>query len=355
MRTLTLRLRAAEREQGAVLVFVAITLFSLLAVSALVIDVGAMVQERRTLQNSADAAALAVAKDCSTGPTCGSYSATAASYTNSNADDGTSNVEGVCGTTPLLPACTNPPAVPTGAGYVRVSTKTRSTDGTDVLPFSLARVMGFTGAIVHRQAVAAWGAPKSLVSGLPLTISLCEYSRYTLNGTQYVTEPIPTNPWPAERVLYFHNTTQAPSCNQGPSGADLPGGFGWLQTSTDCETASAVDSWFNDSTGRPPPSSCDVPELAALKGTIVYVPVYDNTNGLNGSNGQYHIKGYAAFYLTGYSINGQYKQKSLVTGNPPCGGSDSCISGFFVGGEIVPSSGAIGGPSMGVNIVKLVG
>ena len=91
-----------------------------------------------------------------------------------------------------------------------------------------------------------------------------------------------------------------------------------------------------------------------MQGQVIQIPVYDDTNGLNGSNGEYHIKGYAAFYLTGYSINGLFKEKSLKTGSFPCGGSESCISGFFVSGELV-AGGTIGGPSMGVTVISVIG
>jgi hypothetical protein len=333
------------------MVLVAIVLFSLLAVSALAVDVAALVQERRTLQNGADAGALAVAQDCARG-SCGSYTATAAGYANLNADDGTSTVEQVCGTSPLVP-CADPPTVPPGARYVRVKTMTRTPGGSDEVPFTFARVMGFDGSTRRARATVAWGGPSALISALPITISACEWSNYTANGTVYAPAPPypPLPPASAERTLFFHDTTGAAHCPQGPSGADLPGGFGWLKTTTDCQTPSSTTGWYDDSTGVPPPSGCDPSEMAALVGKVVLVPVYDDTNGLTGSNGRYHIKGYAAFYLTGYSINGQYKQKSIVTNNFPCAGSTRCISGFFVSGQLTTSPGTIGGPSLGAVIV----
>lgn len=341
-----------RNEEGMTLLLVAFTLFSLMLMAALVVDVGAMVQERRTLQNGADAAALGVAADCAKGA-CGSYTATAGSYANSNADDGTSSVEEVCGVSPM-PACSNPPAVASGVGYVRVTLMTRETDGSNKVPFTFANFVGMSGATMHRQAIAAWGGPSSLTSQLPLTFSLCEFNKYTSNGTVFA-GPGPYPPWPTERTIYFHNTTQAPSCAQGPSGADLPGGFGWLQTTTGCQTPSTAGGWVNDSTGRSVPTSCSPAAMKSMIGKVVYIPVYDDTNGLTGSNGQYHIRGFAAFYLTGYSINGQYKENSLISNKPPCGGSDSCISGFFVTGQLTTSTGTIGGPSMGVTVVKMIG
>src|SRR4051794_31068018 len=122
-----------DNEEGATLVLVAVTLFSLMLMAALVVDVGALVQERRTLQNGADAAALAVAKDCVAG-SCSAYMTTAGNYADANADDGASTAQNVCGVaTPpaavALPACTSPPSVAAGVGYVRVTTATRASDG----------------------------------------------------------------------------------------------------------------------------------------------------------------------------------------------------------------------------------
>lgn len=357
MRRLT-GLRAGDQdERGATLLIVAVALFSLLVMSALVVDVGALVQERRTLQNGADAAALAVAKDCAT-TGCGPYATTAGGYADANADDDHATAEEVCGFVPApapvaLPACTNPPAVGAGVGYVRVTTRTRTAGGSDQVPFNFAALVGLSGSTIRRQATVAWGGPAALTSALPLTFSLCEFNTYTADGTAYASPP-PYATWPAERTIYFHDTTGATPCPQGPSGADLPGGFGWLKTSTDCWAASSVNDWYDDKTGRPPPNSCDPSEMSALVGNVISIPIYDQTNGLTGSNGQYHIKGYAAFYLTGYSIEGQFKERSLVTGNFPCSGSQSCISGFFVNGQLVPG-GTIGGPSMGVTTISVIG
>jgi len=170
--------------------------------------------------------------------------------------------------------------------------------------------------------------------------------------------PYDTTGYPApESVIYLHNTddTLAPPCDAGPSGADLPGGFGWLDTGeNDCWATSDIDGWFDDSTGRPPPSSCTATLMSHVVGTIVHIPIFEETNGLNGSNGSYHMEGFAAFYVTGYSIEGQYKVASLVTGQKPCSGQASCVSGFFVN-DPTPTTGTIGGPSMGVTVVALVG
>ncbi|MGN6333600.1 MAG: pilus assembly protein TadG-related protein [Motilibacteraceae bacterium] len=370
MRRLTTRKQATD-ERGAVAVVVAIV-FSLVLVGmgALVIDVGQLYLERRELQNGADAGALGLADLCAkTG--CGAYLTTAKNLADANAQTDNltalADVDPVCGTAPGLPACSTTPAgVPAHAFYVSVGTKTQTATGNVVLPV-LSQVLGNTGQTVGARAVAAYGTPGSIVSALPLTISLCEWKYYTADGTLFA-PPIPDAPptptWPAapyqEATLYFHDTDNPVSgCPAAKkSGADLPGGFGWLQPdpsppSDGCTTSSDVTHVFDDKTGRPVPSTCSSAELASLVGKTVALPIYYKTNDLNGTNGHYYMDRFAAFYLTGYSINGTDKVPSLKTGALPCGGSKSCISGYFTTTTI--DDGTLGsGPAGGVNVVQLI-
>ncbi len=68
----------------------------------------------------------------------------------------------------------------------------------------------------------------------------------------------------------------------------------------------------------------------------------------NGNNAWYHRAGYAAFYLSGYSITIPSglpnKRKSLVSNQFPCSSSESCIAGWFVSGQL-QSSYPAGPPS----------
>ena len=58
-------IRARTDEKGIVVVFIAAAVVVLVGMAALVIDVGAIRDEKRQLQNGADAAALAVAQSLS--------------------------------------------------------------------------------------------------------------------------------------------------------------------------------------------------------------------------------------------------------------------------------------------------
>jgi hypothetical protein len=349
--------RLRDADEGTALIIVVTTAVVLFAMSAFVIDVGALLQERRVLQNGADASALAIAQQCGAGD-CGDPAASAGQYTDENAGDGASTVEELCGRYVTgVDECADPPTVPDGAGYVRVTTKTEGDGGTDEVPFLFARLLGVNGATAHSRAVAAWGGPSSLSSELPMTISECEYDTYTDSGDDLeAPPPYSTSGYPSpEATIYLHDTTGASPCPSGGSGSDLPGGFGWLDTGeSGCTATSDTEGWFDDKTGRPPPSSCTAALMDDVIGTVVHIPIFDQTNGLSGTNGEYHMSGFAAFYVTGYSIEGQYKVQSLVTDEYPCSGQASCISGFFVQ-DPSPVTGTIGGPSMGVVVVQLIG
>ena len=353
------RLTRGDRSDGSVAIVVALSFTTLFILGAVVVDVGALVHEKRELQNGADSAALAVADACGAA-TCTSPSAIAAQYASANSGDGVSGIEDLCGTgLASLPACADPPAVPTGASYVQVTTDTEESDGSNLVPYTFAKFLGLTGGTVHARAVAAWGGPAGLTSELPLTLSKCEFNRYTSNGTSL--QPPPPygagNPTPAthEAIIFMHNTTGATNCPAGPSGADLPGGFGWLDTTEgSCASESVRNDWYDDKTGTPPPNDCSVAEMHSMVGKVVKLPVFIEVNGLNGTNGEYRVGSYAAFYLTGYSITGQYKENSIITGKAPCKGSSTCISGIFVNWPW-GVTGTIGGPSNGVTVVALVG
>jgi len=354
-------MRRLTDDTGAVAVIVVILAVVLFGMAAMVVDVASLWSERRQLQNGADAGALAVAQMCATG-SCDGYATEAQKYADDNANDGTANVEEVCGATSAgLPACSTAPATtPAGEGWVRVQTQTGDNSGPGLLPPFLASVLvpDYSGSTVHTAATANWGSPSGIAAGLPLTFSECEWLAATDDGASYAPPPPYASGWPTdsngeslERVIYFHDTTAAGFCNAGPSGADLSGGFGWLEPdSGECE-ATTTTGWFDDKTGVAVPTGCKT-DLASLVGELIYVPVFDQTNGLTGTNGEYQLAGYAAFYLTGYSFPSA-TQQSLVTGSAPCSGSSNCISGFFTQ-ALLPQGGVVGdGPAMGATVVGL--
>ncbi len=360
-----------SRDRGAVSVMVALMFVGLLAVGALIVDVGAFYVEGRQLQNGAENAALAVARTCAGG----NCNATAGNgIANANSGDGQAQAETVCGTAPGLSSCASSGErarfgcrpVSGSAPYVQVQTRS-----VPAVPPMLSSLLDDNdggaddqGTRVRACARAAYGAPAGLQSELPLALSQCEWdwwtNRYmTLFGTKYVSAPYPAG---SEAILYFHNTGDlGPSTcpNSSPSNANpqLPGGFGWLQTGSQCTviTDSAGDAY--EKPGNSPPGSCSPGDFQAMLDKIVHVPVFGS---ITNSTGKYDIVGYAGFHLTGYRLGGgpEWTRASptLGTSPNPCASSARCITGHFVQDPVPATSGPLlPGPGFGVTAIQAVG
>jgi Flp pilus assembly protein TadG len=363
--------RDGDRGAVAVLVIVLLSGGVLLGMGALVVDVGQLYSERAQLQNGADAAALAVAQGCAKGAaTCdASTTGTARTYANGNALDAAAAVTTVCGNNGAgtLAACpasagrlVDCPAAPaSGTRYVDVHTATLTSGGSTLLPPSLARTLagraGYAGSTVIACARAAWGSPASAAT-IAMTISFCEWTAATSGGSSYASPPpYPPNTVPSasmEKSLQLHGSGNA--CSGGSAGWDLPGGFGWLDDATGtCGTTVDANGIYHDDTGASAGNSCKTAlQTARTNRTVVYVPVYDGAGG-SGHNGYYHLKGFAAFVVTGYNLPG-LSSASWLTGTSYCKGSAKCVYGYFTRG-LIPSTGTIGGPDLGASVVSLTG
>jgi hypothetical protein len=242
--------------------------------------------------------------------------------------------------------------VPAGTvGYVQVTTSTyevSSPDNPTEVNFNFAPVFDLVapgdhdGKTMRARAVAAWGPPRSATT-LPLTISMCEYERIGLD----LTPPF------RDSLVHFHGPlSPAGSCPMGPAGSDLPGGFGWLDDGPGCdeEIDIEVGELVDDKTGAAAPTCLD---LDQLRDATVLVPVYTDTNGLTGTNGEYRIVGFAAFHVSGYRFPGGNVYPPGLRCPPNPGFSGTCLRGYFTG--FTTTGTGFGGPDLGVNIIKLVG
>ena len=358
MRTLNNPRTHAQRDQGdqgAVLVMVALVMTVLLGVGSLTVDLGALYAEKRELQNGSDAAALAVAQDCSLG-TCagtvagGSATVTAVKYANLNARDGTSTVDfvggGAPGATPGLTACADPaPTNITGAaGWVRVRTSTRQSNGSSSVPFVLGPVMNaVTSKTVHATTTVAWGSLGSF-NAIPLVFSLCEY--FTFGGS------LTPSVFPSGiNTITFHGDGST-GCTPSQSGQDLPGGFGYIEND-DCMTALVAGAWTGVETGNSLPKGCD-PD--AWLNTDQIIAVYDQAED-TGHNGRYHIAGFVGFRLTGYKFQGSTSGPTGFTcknkAGVPYKKSVVCLTGEFK--QVATDGGGWGGTDLGARVIKVVG
>ncbi len=334
------RLRTGS-DRGAVAIIVCFAAVALFGMGALVIDVAALQQERRELQNGADAGALAIAKDCaaavSTCTTAGGR-ATAELLANRNSNDSVSDVESV--------------DLDTANSRVTVTTSTRESTGSAQVPYRLAGILNpaNTGGTVHAQAHAVWDGIGAATT-LPLTMSYCDFDAATDDGTHFATGPPFTG---AAKTIYLHTgggpgggTTsgcESVAGHDADGDGSLPGGFGWLEEDGPCE----ADITAGGTAGAGPgvsaaDSDCD---FASLLNQTVLIPIYDDVNGLGGSNAEYHFKGFAGFYITGFRFPGVFSTPK------PCSGSNSCIKGYFV--SYSTTEGSTGGPNLGAQVAKLV-
>lgn len=304
-----------DPERGAAAVIIAMLLVPLLGFAAIAVDVGALYAERARLQTAADAAALAVARDCALGA-CGDMQATATELVTAN----------------VGAAAAAPPVLGEDPSTVTVT-------GSNPTEHWFAPIIGHDSTQVSATATVAWGAPGGGTAALPLIFSQCEWLAQTGGGMPSTT---------TERTILFPKTSDT-GCT-GTNGLFVPGGFGWLTTGGgSCKAESRAGGHVDSEPGNSPSKGCAPEDFTALQGRTVLLPIFDEY-GNSGSNAWYHVYGYAAFTITGYDFAGQYRWKS------PCGGNDRCIRGYFT--RFVEPSDAFfydsTAPSMGAWILRLV-
>jgi len=295
MRRMTLR--ACRDEDGAVIVMMTAFVLGMVGMAALVVDVGALLDEKAQLQNGADAGALAIAQGCALGAsTCDS--SLAGPLANSNAKDNDSAAE--------------VPPFNRADKKVLVRTTTR-TGGTSILPYSFGQILsGVSGKQVRAEATARWEFAGSAVA-LPLTISPCDKEQLKV-GTQ----------WTINLGVGFGEC----------AGRDAPGAFGWLDRP--CQSLMVAGTPIKVDAGASGAKCL----TTSMIGTVVFLPVFLTTNGKTGNSTEYNIIGFAALRLSGWKFPGD------ASPAVPAGCSQPCIAGTFV--NYVTADQVGGGGEFGV-------
>jgi len=322
----------------------------LLGTGALAVDLGALHVERQRLRSGAEAAALAVARDCVSG-NCGPATSTAGTWAPRNDPDGAMGVTLVCGEASGLTPC--PGDVPVSdvldgaAGWVHVATRTARPDGSDQVRLRLAPLIGALGSTsLASRATVAWGGLAAATT-VPLTMSVCEFQALGGNPT--------TGAFPSGRqYVYFHGVGGSGEpgvgrCTASTSGQDLPGGFGWLTAGT-CSLDVRVGDWLNASPGNSPSQSCRN-QLTSWRNAVIQISLFDAESG-SGSGGRYRVAGIAAFRVLGYRFPSDAWPSDFrcpaATGN-----SGTCLYGEFT--RATTTGGSLGGPDFGVRTTRLAG
>lgn len=392
-------------ETGAVAMLVAILLGTgvLLGLGAIVIDTGSLLYERRQLQNGADAAALSVAKTCAladqAGGLCaapGSSDPTLVGLAGANAADQKSDIASVCGSPALVAVnsafapCPSPASpglvectkTSSAAKFVEVKTSSRSGDGSStILPPFLAQTLAggsYSGETVKACARAGWGPGYPNV--VAVTDALCAWTDATNNTPPFpVQQPpytsggnVPVDAkYVAKILLQGSGGSGNPdpgACGKiGPSGAYVPGNFGWLnpKAGQQCEADINGDTGVvSGSTGAAPPKSPSPIDcgayLTAHAGQIIYIPIFTATSG-TGSGATFTIDGVAAFLLAGGRAPGMPSFNAFNpvdlngVATPHCVASDNdCLWGWFLS-PLAPYGKMGTGKSRGPIIITVLG
>jgi hypothetical protein len=306
----------SSNEHGAVSILVALLMVAFLGFAALAVDVGLLYSEKAQLQNGADAAALGIAQTCAESPgstLCSSSSAVATELVNKNSLDSLGNVHSIV----------------LSANRVTVTTSSKEEGRSDHrVSLFFAQALGIPSAEVSARSGARWGSPISGTAPFPLVFSICQVQGQ-IDG--------------AMQLLQSHGKNENADCNYGPSGAAVPGGFGWLaQTAGQC--GAFIDLATNtggSDTGNDGPSNCDSllnswgADITAGKKVTLLIPVFDSTTG-TGSGASYHLVYFAAYEVAGWSFKGgsslpdSFRNKPADAGALACTGNCRGIIGKFI-------------------------
>lgn len=323
---------STSNERGAAGVTVAVMMLVLVGAGAMAVDVGQIYAERAQLQNGADSGALAVALSCKNG-SCNS--ALADGLANSNSNDASS-------------AAAVDYSVP---GQVTVTTSTVN-GSSSFLTNLFATAINSSPVTVGAQATAGIVFPGS-GSGFPLALSDNCYNLTTASPTAEV-----------QKISYKPGGT----CT-GPSGTEIPGGWGWLDESSPCNATTTVGTTgMGSDPGNNPPSGCST-ILTGWKNTIlaggevnVQFPVFDTATG-SGNTGSFNIIGYATFNIWGWKFGNNHEYEFRNKASDPgmtsalaCdAGQDRCIIGQFIKYDVIGSGSSVpGGMDLGTSEIRLI-
>ena len=304
----------SKNERGQAIVLTVLSLVVLLGMAALVLDVGAWFHQKRHLQATADAAALAGAQLLPTNP--GGAQGQAVTYGNKNGG-------GVAGADVTVSS--------SRAANDTISVKAHKTnDGV------FSKVVGVFNVNIAATAKARVGAPASALHVAPMVVNCGHSLIQNCNGSNAPQFKVPT------------------TLNFDPMGA--PGAFGMLNLDGQNGTVGSSDEaeWilrgfdkylglgdYKSDPGAKFSSQNIQSALGARIGTVLLFPVFRTLKG-QGQNAVYDIMGWIGFYLTGYTVNG----------------NNAVLSGHFteyIARGIQASSGQGSPLSFGVRTVQLIG
>lgn len=308
-----------DGERGAIAVLVALLLVVLLGFAALAVDAGMLYSERAQVQNGSDAAALALAQKCAANtsdPNCSTTSPIASDIANKNANDGLNNIKSI-----NLDLTNRKITVTAGA---------QQAGGTpNAVSLFFERVLGVNSTNVLTTSSVQWGSAVAGRTAFPLAYSICQVRGYIGGGLQ---------------LLQDHGSGANPSCNYGPSGATVAGGYGWIVQDTGAcgGTINLAVSEGGSAPGNSSPGNCAATlqkwadTINAGRDVVVLLPVFDAVTG-TGAGAIYHLVSFAAFKVAGWTFSGNnslpdsfHNTSPDVPSSVSCNGNCRGIIGSFV-------------------------
>jgi len=298
-----------KTERGQAFVLTAVAMVMVLGMAALVLDVGNWFRDKRRLQGTADAAALAGAQQLP--DNAAAAKAMALSYANQNGGD-------VAGANIVITSV-----------YQANDTIAVKGQRNDSAIFS--KVLGNVGANITAQAKARVGPPAQALHVAPMVV-FCDHS-----------------------LIQNCNNSHTPQFNV-PTTMDYddmgaPGAFGMLNldgengTVGSSKEAAWIDKGFDKYLGlgkyKSDPGakfeSNNIRDaLDGRIGTVLLFPVFKTLTG-TGQNAEYDIIGWIGFHLTSYDVHGhsatlhgyftQYIARGILAKSSP--GSSGVPSSFF--------------------------
>jgi hypothetical protein len=300
-------------QSGQSLVLTVVALVSLLAMSALVLDVGSWYRAKRNLQSTADAAALAGAQVLPDDPT--KAPGLADDYATKNASDLATKDYSVSSNIVPNDRITVHITRPSPGFFARLL----GIDSVDVGARATAQSEG--------MAAAKYVAPIAVKNTHPM---LAGAGCPCFGPTNETTIPVGATGAPGAFALV--NLLNSP---QGTSGASTLAA--WIENGY--QDYLPIGGYFSDP-GVKFNSSQIQQALTDRIGTELLFPVYDTLTS-QGSNAEYHVIGWVAFHLESISVQGT-------------GGS---ITGYFTGvtwDGLPATTPTGGGPNFGAHTVQLV-
>jgi Flp pilus assembly protein TadG len=304
-------------QRGQAFVMTAISMVMVCAMAALVLDVGHWFRDKRRLQGTADAAALAGAQQLPENPS--GAKSLAQTYANKNGGD-------VAGANIVVSSIY-------GANDT-IAVKGQRSD-----PGIFSRVLGLTSATISAKAKVRVGNPISVMHVAPMVVRcnhpLIQNCNNNGNLPQYnVPTTLDYDPMGAPGAFGMLNLNKGGGTPGSSEEADwiLKGFDAWLDVNKDYNSdpgakfsSSQVQSALDDRMRNDP---------------VLLFPVYERLTG-TGQNAKYFIIGWVGFHLTSYVAHG----------------NNATLSGYFttyIARGILASGGPGNATNFGVKSIQLI-